>query len=242
MKLRGFEANGAFYMNSSRIPHLAYATASCSEPNNIHVDDEQGTEDTMWLCLVPGFKYTITCRGVWAFNCDNTTGVRCGGKGDRMELRANETYHASSDNVNNYAKDTENMHIHDVHWTNQDYNHAFVENSTYDFAATGPDSGCTVTLSVTDTVILECRGFGGVFSMDVTTLATYPYEYYFKITKITTLDNTDVINSYAGYYEPQMLATYLDEYWQTLAFEEYKSIIDTQDGPFYIEYGDWLSN
>lgn len=240
MKLRGFEANGAFYMNTSRIPHLAYATASCSEPNNIQVDDDVGNYDTMWLCLMPGFKYTITCRGAWAFNSGNSTVVRCGAKGNRMELRANETYQALQENVLNYAKDTTRIHVHDVHWTNQDYNHMFVENSMYEFDATGPDSGCTVTLSAIEPWVLTCRGFGALFDINVTTLATYPYEYYCKITKITTMDNQDVINSYAGYYEPHMLATYLDEYWQSLAFEDYKYLLDTQDGPFYIEYGDWI--
>lgn len=243
MKLRGYEVQGSYYVNTSNYPHIAFATASCSEPNNIDILKDSSSNNSVFYSLVPGYKYKFECRGQWHFIVKEEHFYYIGRYGNGYELLPNGHYTYVDSNWNNGAKDTDIVHVHRAYWTNQDTNHKFTEGTAYAFLPTSLDGGGTVEISVNEPCELRCECSGMVVNdAETTTLANYKYEIGVKLTQISDMDGTIICNNYSGYYEPSELSKYLSAYWQSLEQEDYDFSIRTQQGTFYIEYGDWINH
>lgn len=220
MRLNGFEVSAIYYKNTSALPSIVTYNVSTDLPHSFDLTPSGSSED-IYLAILPGYIYNISCRGSWNILLDGETPepiVSCGCYGGEMEILWTGHYSANNANHNNKVYAVSAVEVVDIMFTNMDYNHGY-SGAPYDKAATSDNMGAFVKLqNKTDhPLLLLCKYFGRkVKWSDKTQQAWYSFVDYFHIDQITDTEGEIIVNRYCGYHDKYELMKYLNAYWDSL--------------------------
>lgn len=222
MRLNGFELSAIYDKSSSALPRIINYNISTDLPHKFVEDDTADSQD-IYLVMIPGYIYNISCRGSWNFYLGEEATASnliagCGCYDGDMEFLWTGYYHTDSTNYKNVVKSQSDATVIDIMFTNMDYNHGY-SGAPYEYNATTTDSGCFMKIkNVTDDpVLLHCKYHGHKVKWSTKTQqAWYSFVDYLHIDQITDLYGEVVVNRFAGYHDKYQLMKYLNAYWESL--------------------------